>query len=217
VTLRYRWATTQSLAAREQAHGAAAEAARLTHQSALDRASLGYQVQSQLCDRGLALYHKVEELQRVIDCKQHQLAQQEQRLRGEIYVDFEARLKEMADKVDVAHSMEQGRDLAVRERLLTDMAALRKDTMLKLQLQAWMVRPPRGSHTPPGQRSPPGRRCSLCVVRRRAPHPPPSRPCTHGGFWLGRVRTERGRGWFTHLTRNGGGGLQRCKSCESSR
>jgi hypothetical protein len=83
---------------------------------------------------------QVEELQRVIDFQQYQLMHQEKRLRAQIYVDFEAQLKEMADKVDVAHTMEQGRDLAIRERLLTDMAALRKDTMLKLQLQTWMVR-----------------------------------------------------------------------------
>lgn len=88
----------------------------------------------------------MEELQRTIDFQQYQLTHQEQRLRARIYVDFEAQLKEMADKVDVAHTMEQGRDLAIRERLLTDMAALRKDTMLKLQLQTWMVRfpPPSG-------------------------------------------------------------------------
>lgn len=90
----------------------------------------------------------------MIDFQQYQLTHQEQRLRDQIYVDFEAQLKEMADKVDVAHTMEQGRDLAIRERLLTDMAALRKDTMLKLQLQTWMVRSPppslpRPSHTAP--------------------------------------------------------------------
>jgi hypothetical protein len=50
-------ATTAAL--RRQASGAAAEAARLTHQAELDKASLGYQVQSQLCDHGLALFHKV--------------------------------------------------------------------------------------------------------------------------------------------------------------
>jgi hypothetical protein len=50
-------ATTAAL--RRQLSGAAAEAARLTQQAEQDKASLRYQVQSQLCDHGLALYHKV--------------------------------------------------------------------------------------------------------------------------------------------------------------
>ena len=70
------------------------------------------------------------------------------KLRAELREEFENKLIQMEKAVEISETKEQRFVLDKKERYLTDMAALRKETILKFQLKTWAVKP-----TPDGIRA----------------------------------------------------------------
>ncbi|KAK3258135.1 hypothetical protein CYMTET_32807, partial [Cymbomonas tetramitiformis] len=98
-----------------------------------------YRILQGVTDKGLQLFHRCDQLRRTVAKQDEDLSKQEETLQRKVHREFDDRLLQLDREVKLATTREQRHKLETKERLLNDLANIRKETTLRLVNKSWQT------------------------------------------------------------------------------